>query len=264
MAREAFDLLASQYDAEFSHTPLGKLHRERVWNILLNQKWLPKPQRILEVNCGTGEDAMEWAKRGIHVLATDLSPEMVALAEKKAGNAYPGLVFKELGFSELNKIVGGQTFDLIFSNFGGLNCVSPDEVPTIFNHFQKLLRPGGYLVVVIMPDCCFWEMLIFLLRGEWNNAFRRFQKPAIASILGASFPVYYYPPQTIIKWAKPYFRRKRLFPVGFFLPPSGRNNFFSRFPLLLHFLQICEKAVARFSLLSRFSDHYLLILEKAP
>lgn len=263
MAREPFDLLASQYDVEFSHTPLGNLHRNLVWDILLQQPWIENPLQILEVNCGTGEDAIEWAKRGNHVLATDISSEMVAQAKAKAGNLFPNLQFQAKGFFDLDNISGGQSFDLIFSNFGGLNCVSPDDIRLIFNLFEKLVSPGGHLVLVIMPDFCLWEMLIFLLRGEWSNAFRRFQKPAIATIQGASFPVYYYPPKTIIQLARASFQLNGLFPLGFFLPPSGRNHFFSRFPKGLNFLNACEKSVSRFSFLSRFSDHYLLIMEKA-
>ena len=36
--------------------------------------------RVLELNCGTGEDAVFLARRGVRVLATDLSGAMVEAA----------------------------------------------------------------------------------------------------------------------------------------------------------------------------------------
>lgn len=263
MARAAFDQLAFGYDASFSQTPLGKLHRERVWEILDNQPWLKKKLHILEVNCGTGDDAMEWAKRGHRVLATDISPEMIEAGRKKAGKGFESLEFKVSGFSDISPLEVGKNMDLIFSNFGGLNCISPEELKESIKCFATMIKPGGHLAMVIMPDFCLWEILIFLLRGEWKNAFRRFRQPSEATILGQSFPVYYYSPAQIIKLTRSDFKCLRVYPIGFFLPPSGRNHLFSRFPKWLKMLNTCENRVSRFSFLGRFSDHYLIILEKA-
>ena len=95
-----FDAIAAGYDAEFSHTLLGKMLRERVRMVMQEQKWVQKPQKeassstiiplALELNAGTGEDALWLAQQGWQVLATDISAEMLAQAEQKA-KIYPTL-----------------------------------------------------------------------------------------------------------------------------------------------------------------------------
>ena len=69
--RSAFDELAQAYDSTFSGSVLGRLLRERVWWRL--DSAFGAGQRVLDVGCGTGEDAMHLASRGVHVVATDAS-----------------------------------------------------------------------------------------------------------------------------------------------------------------------------------------------
>ncbi len=59
--------------------------RERMRNTLLG--WLPadlQGVRILDAGCGTGALALELAGRGAHVVAIDLSPQLIALAAERA------------------------------------------------------------------------------------------------------------------------------------------------------------------------------------
>jgi len=51
--------------------------------------WLPADltgRRILDAGCGTGALAIEAARRGAHVVAVDLSPQLVALAQDRIGH----------------------------------------------------------------------------------------------------------------------------------------------------------------------------------
>ena len=80
--------------------------------------------RVLEMNCGTGEDALWLAHRGVQVLATDASPAMLRVAESKLA-ASPGSApaqLARLAWEELGTFEAGP-FDGVLSNFGGLNCV---------------------------------------------------------------------------------------------------------------------------------------------
>ena len=77
-----FDTFAETYDDDFTHSLLGRLLRPRVWDILAQH--FTAGQHILELTCGTGEDAVWLARRGVHVTATDGSAEMVKKAKAKA------------------------------------------------------------------------------------------------------------------------------------------------------------------------------------
>src|SRR5262245_9081544 len=82
MPTAAFDSFAPDYDAEFTDTPLGRVLRDMVW-ARADAVFQPQ-QHILELGCGTGEDATHFAKRGMRVTATDASNAMVEAARLKA------------------------------------------------------------------------------------------------------------------------------------------------------------------------------------
>ena len=63
-----FDDTAGDYDTTCSRSLLGTLMRRAVWRRL--DACFSDGQRVLEVGCGTGEDAVHLAQSGISVLAT--------------------------------------------------------------------------------------------------------------------------------------------------------------------------------------------------
>src|SRR5262245_51254539 len=81
----AFDDMAAAYDAVFTASALGRSLRTLTWERL--DAALPNSGRVLEIGCGTGEDAIHLARRGVDVLATDPSPSMLRVAAEKAAHA---------------------------------------------------------------------------------------------------------------------------------------------------------------------------------
>ena len=82
MHAAAFDERAAGYDADFTNTPLGSALRTLVWARL--DRLFTGAQRVLDLGCGTGEDAMYLAARGTRVLGLDASAAMVRTAQEKA------------------------------------------------------------------------------------------------------------------------------------------------------------------------------------
>ena len=80
---DAFDALASRYDALFSPAanPLIALARARV-HAALARHFAPG-SALLEVGCGTGEDTLALAERGHTLVACDPAPQMLSRAEAK-------------------------------------------------------------------------------------------------------------------------------------------------------------------------------------
>src|ERR1700691_417338 len=77
----AFDAMAGTYDSQFTASRIGTMMRRAVW-ARCAARFAPG-SRILEMNCGTGEDALWLAQRGVEVLATDVSPAMLQGAADK-------------------------------------------------------------------------------------------------------------------------------------------------------------------------------------
>lgn len=280
-----FDAIAEQYDSAFTETAVGRLQRAVVHDFLEKFITVHRPPsavyRVLELNCGTGEDAIWLARRGCRVLATDVSPEMVAVAREKVRRA--GLenlvdvrVCSVQGVGNWKLEIGNSgtapisNFDLVFSNFGGLNCISPSDLERFGTEvLPKILRPGGQFVAVVMGRFCWWETAYFLAKGQWRTAFRRRSKTPVAARLDANTTVetWYYSPGAILwLWdAIPEFMlgnpQKYVFealqPVGFWLPPSYLDPLFRRFPLVLRLLIFLEKR-CRGRAWASAADHYLM------
>src|SRR6185437_13155349 len=83
----AFDSLADQYDSLFTNSVIGRAQRNAVWS--LAQRVFGPGSRILELSCGSGEDALFLARGGMSVLACDISPRMIAVATARARAELP-------------------------------------------------------------------------------------------------------------------------------------------------------------------------------
>ncbi len=82
---QAFDAAATSYDADFTETQLARWLRETVQAHLAAA--FGPGDHVLELGCGTGEDAIWLARRGVRVTATDVSQSMLDVAQHKAAAA---------------------------------------------------------------------------------------------------------------------------------------------------------------------------------
>jgi len=261
--KSAFDHIADDYDRNFTSTETGRLARQVVMDYVGKKIIKDGHLRILELNCGTGEDAIKFHRNGNEVVATDISAEMIRVARSKAGPVEAeGLTFIQLSFAELPQPWMMEKFDLVFSNFGGLNCINEHELSGLFEAVKAILKPGGRFVGVIMPAYCLWEIFYFTLKGQWKKALRRkVEGPVSVSIAGTTVNTWFYSPGQIKKMARE-LEIIAIRPVGLILPPSFLEGFFYKRKKLLKFLNSSEKIFGKFSLFSRFSDHYLFDLRK--
>ena len=81
--RAAFDQLAGAYDTEFTNLSATRKLRRAVWADM--EAVLRAGESVLELGCGTGEDALFLAQRGLRVCACDISPAMVAKPRRSFG-----------------------------------------------------------------------------------------------------------------------------------------------------------------------------------
>lgn len=252
-----FSAVAQAYDAVFTDTAVGRLQRQIVWGFL--EKIAAGPSsHVLEINCGTGEDAVWLAQRGCRVLATDAAAGMVAAARQKALLAGAQIETRVCAFADLARLPE-RNFDLILSNFGGLNCLPPEELVALGPVLAQKLRPGGRVVLVVMGRFCAWETLYFLLKGHWREAFRRARRGPLDARLDARTTVatWYYSPREMASLLGCAKRRGAVQAVGFWLPPSYLNPFFAKRPRLLRALSFLEKK-CRGRLWAWGADHFLL------
>ncbi len=221
-----------------------------------------KPKSVLELNCGTGEDALWLAQQDLLVTATDLSAAMVnATIDKVKGQ---GVRVLQTGIQGISKMLPHEKYDLIWSNFGGYNCLNPQEVQASAAAMHKLLRPGGHFVAVVMGSFCAWETLYFLAKFKPSKAFRRLRRGPVAARLadGHFQDTYYYSVGKFERLFKSHFIPQRRLAVGAYLPPSYLDPFFAKRPKLLARMERWETKAYDQQFPTQYSDHFLVAFRR--
>src|ERR1700692_4202307 len=80
--RDAFDSVAADYDGPRGNNELIQDMRGEMWNWLA-ATFVPG-ERLIDLGCGTGLDAVHLANLGFHITATDWSPLMVERTAARA------------------------------------------------------------------------------------------------------------------------------------------------------------------------------------
>ena len=255
-----FDVHAKNYDQDFTYSLIGKAQRNRVFHFLNKLEILNNTLQILEINCGTGYDANYFSENGHSVIATDISSEMIKVAKQNYKDS--NIEFKQLDINSISRDTFTDKFDLIFSNFGGLNCLSPYELNGFFTISESLLKPNGKMAFAIMPKYCVWERFYFLLKGDLTKAKRRNTKQSIpVNVEGAMISTWYYNPKEIISFVSEKFKKVSLNPIGIAIPPSYLEPFINKNKTFFKLLLWKEKWMSQ-SFWAKYSDHFLIILQK--
>ena len=254
----AFDEMAAAYDAVFTASALGRSLRALTWERL--DAALSGCQRVLEIGCGTAEDAVHLALRGIDVLATDPSPSMLRVAAEKAAQAgvRRRIEFRCVPMEHLGTELAGRRFDGVWSNFGAVNCVP--RLETAVAGLAALLEPGAPLAWVVMGKHVPWEWLWFLARGNARKAFRRERH---GGAVWRGMRIAYPTPAELTRAVAPHFTPTRCRPLGFVLPPSYASGWLERRPRLLASLTRVERSAQRVQALASLADHYLFEARRA-
>ncbi len=263
MTAAPFDAVAGRYDHAFTHTPLGQWLREAVWEHV--QAAFRPGDHILDLGCGTGEDAVWLAKRGVRVLATDASPAMLRVTRAKAEAAGVGDLVDVAPF-DLDRLAPALPlpptgcFDGALSNFGALNCLA-DRRP-VAEFLARLVRPAGRVVLVLMGPLCPWELLWHLGRGQVCTAFRRQRSGAEARVGPARVRVWYPSPLRLRREFAPHFRPAWSAGIGVVLPPSYLGHLVKRWPRLFSALAVLDRRLGALFPWTWLNDHYLIVFER--
>jgi len=238
----AFDRVASRYDELWTKTAVGRLQREAVWRHV--DALFPAGSRIVDLGCGTGEDALHFSRAGVHVSAFDASREMVRVSRERGVDA------SVLAIEDASKIAGIQ--DGAISNFGALNCVR--DLNDLRQPLAGLIRTGGFLAICMMGRFCLWETGYFLFRGQIGKASRRWTGMSENALPGLTV---WYPTVRELKRAfAPDFLLVRTAGIGVCVPPSFVTTLASS--LLAH-CDAIDRHIAHRRFFRALSDHRLLL-----
>jgi len=255
-----WDVAAETYDHDFPETLIGTLQREEVWRQL--DRVFHPGQRILELNCGTGLDAMHLAKRGVRVLACDISPRMIDLANRRmTSSSFRSRVeLRVLPIQDLH-VLGDELVDGTFSNFSGLNCVQ--DLSLVSENLARILRPGSRLLACMIGRFYAWEIVWYLAQANPKKAFRRLQSSGTAGFSKTSqVEVYCHSVAEITRMFAPHFRLRGHRGIGIALPPCYAERTFSHLSAAIRALAKVDRLLAVVPLFRTMGDCVLLEFER--
>jgi ubiquinone/menaquinone biosynthesis C-methylase UbiE len=258
-AAPAFDSIAETYDQIFTESLIGRAQRDAVWSEL--RRLFRPPQRILEINCGTGVDAAFLSGLGVRVDAFDISARMIDVAKRRFDKMQGGISphFGVLAIEHLDQLQG--LYDGVFSNFGGLNCV-PD-LALVAKNLARLTRVGAHVILCLANRTCLWELVWYCCKGNWQKATRRFSDGVIARIAEqAAVHVQYPTVRTMRKIFSPEFQLRKVKGVGVTVPPSYLESLALRFPNALGACVEADRLLSHWPLARSLADHVFLHFER--
>jgi SAM-dependent methyltransferase len=95
---------------------------------------------VADLGCGPGHITAHLQQLGVSAFGIDLSPAMIDVAQ----HSYPGLRFETGSMTDL-RLADASAAGLL--SFWSLVHTPDDELPAIFAHFRRVLRPGGLLLL---------------------------------------------------------------------------------------------------------------------
>jgi len=144
-ARAGYDSIAARYDAQQAGDEWmrARLHRHYL-------RVFRPGDRVLDVGCGTGTDAIVLAGHGIRVLGIDGSPGMIAQARVRMGVS--GVSVGVLAIEDIATL--DATFDGAYSSFASLSTV---DLARFAHDVATLLEPRARLIVHMLNRFSLWE-----------------------------------------------------------------------------------------------------------
>lgn len=122
------------------------------------RKLLSADDHVLELGCGTGSTALRLASAVASYVATDLSPEMITIANHKQSALAPGSSRSSLRFAAQSAFAAAGEDDASYDVVIAMNLLHlvPDLDATLAE-VRRALRPGG---LFISKTACIKELNI--------------------------------------------------------------------------------------------------------
>lgn len=258
--RTVFNNIAGSYDELDNQNPILKWMRKVVYKIYLTN--FRPGSKLLELNAGTGIDAVYLAAHGLDVLATDISPKMLTVLDNKIKSGTLGNNIRTLlkSFEQICSI-DENDFDGVISNFGGLNCI-PDFTDLSRDLFLKL-KPGGIFVAVVINKICPWEIIYYLIKFDAKTAFRRFTRGGIdANLNGEKIRTFYFTPKEFAEFFMKEFIVEKIYSHGLYTPPPYLTGIYDKLKPIVKILMKIDEITKGIFPFNRFGDHFIIVMRK--
>ena len=229
-----FDDLAPSYDTDIAGNEIT-IRMRKIFRRALLDAFHPG-ERVIEIGCGTGIDALWLVEQGLEVVATDISQGMVdRVAEKaRAMGLRSSLLCRKLAAKDIGVLgqeFGLESFDGAYSHAGALNM--EPELARVPAQLGPLLREHSPFVCSVINRTSLFEIVFYLSVLRPRKAFRRLGDPVPIPISRSGplqryvVPSRFYTPRETRRIFEERFVLEKLQAMELFLPPANLTGEYS-------------------------------------
>ena len=253
---KGFTKIYDHYERLNRESLIDKTMRKQVYNHICN--YLKPKSKILELNSGSGIDAVFFASHGYDITATDISKGSEDYIKRKANSLnLKNLNFQKCSFLEL-KNLSDQKYNYAFSNFGGLNCT--DDLEMLAKSVHSVLKDGAMISLIVMGKYYPWDW-IYIFKGKIKRALIRLKKEgADANIEGETIRTFYHTPRKLQTKFKPYFDFVSSENLGLFYPSVNHTSLIKYKKLIK--IMIFTDALFRNLIPTGIGDYYIITFKR--
>ncbi|MEM0128410.1 MAG: class I SAM-dependent methyltransferase [Thermoplasmatales archaeon] len=220
-----FTQAAPIYDKKIGSNFINLAIREKEIDAIV--KRCRSGQKLLEIGCGTGEEASKIMRAtGCTIVCVDISLGMLKFAQSK---------MKERGFS--NKFVplrmpaysiGSMKgkFEIVYSFNGALN--NEPNIKSFFNGLTEVIEDGGYFITSIRNRYSLSEALLAMLTANARRLSERMMGEVNVEVVGNNVRSHYFTDAEFLRLLPGSFSLEERIGLGIFVLPSLYERFVMR------------------------------------
>jgi SAM-dependent methyltransferase len=129
---------------------------------------LDGPARLLDVACGNGRHAIEFARRGHRVTAVDISVDFLARARRAAAEARVSVDWRQADMRDLAAVTSGAAFDAAYCWGNSFGYLDHNAARIFLEDLSHSLRPGARFLADIATAA--ESLLPGFVPRQWHHA----------------------------------------------------------------------------------------------
>ncbi len=262
-AATAYDAIAARYDAVPMENRINRYMRAA--SLARLRSTFRPGDRVLEIGCGTGDEALALAAGGVQVVALDASGEMVRIARTKAAEQHleQEATFRQAAASDLPGLVDslGGPFDGGYASF---SLAYEADLRPVGAGLHALLRPGATFLASVPSRMCLVELVAALGTAHPGYAGRRLRSWHGHKVGESLVPIRTYTPRGFMAGMGRHFRLVGIEALPAIVPPPYMNRAYARLDGLADALERVDAGLRRRFPFRYLGDHFVAELRHEP